>query len=72
MSARRLMNGMMGKLQFLLFVNGEAIQGIDMNHRDVLLQKKQLQDRKMTLELCGLQAEFCIRGIQPDCLFTGS
>ena len=37
--------------QFLLFVNGEAIQGIDMNHRDVLLQNKAVAGQKMTLEL---------------------
>ncbi len=39
--------------QFLLFVNGEVIQGIDMNHRDVLLSTA--AKAKDTLEI-GLQS----------------
>ncbi|MDE7331924.1 MAG: alpha-mannosidase [Lachnospiraceae bacterium] len=37
--------------QFLLFVNGEAVQGIDMNHRDVFLRPEAHAGEEMTLEL---------------------
>ncbi|MEG0124841.1 MAG: alpha-mannosidase [Clostridia bacterium] len=37
--------------QFLLFVNGEAIQGMDMHHRDVLLEKSAEGGKRYTLEL---------------------
>lgn len=37
--------------QFLLFVNGEAVQGIDMNHRDVFLCPEAHAGEEMTLEL---------------------
>lgn len=39
--------------QFLLFVNGEAVQGIDMNHRDVLLSTSAKEGEALEL---GLQA----------------
>ena len=35
--------------QFLLFVNGEAVQGIDMNHRDVLLRTSAAAGEEITL-----------------------
>jgi len=37
--------------QFLLFVNGEAIQGIDMNHRDVFLRPEAREGEELVLEL---------------------
>lgn len=37
--------------QFLLFVNGKATQGIDMNHREVLLSRKATAGETLTLEL---------------------
>ena len=37
--------------QFLLFVNGEAVQGIDMNHRDVFLCPAARGGEELTLEL---------------------
>lgn len=37
--------------QFLLFVNGKIVQGIDMNHREVLLTDKAEAGEKLTLEL---------------------
>ncbi len=37
--------------QFLLFVNGEPVQGIDMNHREVYLREKGRAGEKLTLEL---------------------
>ncbi|MEG1967575.1 MAG: alpha-mannosidase, partial [Clostridia bacterium] len=37
--------------QFLLFVNGEAVQGMDMHHRDVLLEKSAEGGKRYTLEL---------------------
>ncbi len=37
--------------QFLLFVNGEAVQGIDMNHRDVFLSPSAKAGEELTLEL---------------------
>ncbi|MDE6944441.1 MAG: alpha-mannosidase, partial [Lachnospiraceae bacterium] len=37
--------------QFLLFVNGEVVQGIDMNHRDVFLRLKAQAGEELTLEL---------------------
>ncbi len=37
--------------QFLLFVNGKAVQGIDMNHRHVLLERCAVEGTKYTLEL---------------------
>ncbi|MDE6994353.1 MAG: alpha-mannosidase [Lachnospiraceae bacterium] len=37
--------------QFLLFVNGEAVQGIDMNHRDVFLRPQARAGEELTLEL---------------------
>ena len=37
--------------QFLLFVNGEAVQGIDMNHRDVFLRPAARGGEELTLEL---------------------
>lgn len=37
--------------QFLLFVNGEAVQGIDMNHRDVFLRPQARAGEKLVLEL---------------------
>ena len=37
--------------QFLLFVNGEIVQGIDMNHRDVLLSRSAEAGQPLCLEL---------------------
>lgn len=37
--------------QFLLFVNGVATQGIDMNHRDVYLSEKAVAGEKLVIEL---------------------
>lgn len=37
--------------QFLLFVNGEPVQGIDMNHREVFLREKARAGEKLTLDL---------------------
>ena len=37
--------------QFLLFVNGEAVQGIDMNHREVFLDPCAKAGEEITLEL---------------------
>ncbi len=37
--------------QFLLFVNGEAVQGIDMNHREVFLSPCAKAGEEITLEL---------------------
>lgn len=37
--------------QFLLFVNGKVTQGIDMNHRDVLLSNNAVAGEELTLEL---------------------
>ncbi len=37
--------------QFLLFVNGEAVQGIDMNHREVFLNPCAKAGEEITLEL---------------------
>ena len=37
--------------QFLLFVNGEIVQGIDMNHRDVLLSRSAEASQPLCLEL---------------------
>lgn len=37
--------------QFLLFVNGEAVQGIDMNHREVLLNTEAKAGEELVLEL---------------------
>lgn len=37
--------------QFLLFVNGKVIQGIDMNHREVLLSTEAAAGEELTLEL---------------------
>ncbi len=37
--------------QFLLFVDGEAIQGVDMNHRDVLVARRAEAGRTYCLEL---------------------
>lgn len=37
--------------QFLLFVNGEATQGIDMNHKDVFLREKAVAGEEFVLEL---------------------
>ncbi|MDE7339093.1 MAG: alpha-mannosidase [Lachnospiraceae bacterium] len=37
--------------QFLLFVNGEAVQGIDMNHRDVFLCAEAKAGEELLLEL---------------------
>ena len=37
--------------QFLLFVNGEIVQGIDMNHRDVLLSRSAQAGQPLCLEL---------------------
>ena len=37
--------------QFLLFLNGEIIQGIDMNHREVLLTRKATAGAKYALDL---------------------
>jgi len=37
--------------QFLLFVNGEAVQGIDMNHRDVFLREKAVDGEKLEIGL---------------------
>lgn len=37
--------------QFLLFVNGEVVQGIDMNHRDVLLSESAVAGEELVLEL---------------------
>ena len=35
--------------QFLLFVNGKATQGIDMNHRDVFLSPSAVAGEELTL-----------------------
>lgn len=37
--------------QFLLFVNGEIVQGVDMNHRDVLLSRSAEAGQPLCLEL---------------------
>ncbi len=37
--------------QFLLFVNGTAVQGIDMNHREVLLRESAVAGEELVLEL---------------------
>lgn len=37
--------------QFLLFVNGEIVQGVDMNHRDVLLSPSAQAGQPLCLEL---------------------
>ena len=37
--------------QFLLFVNGEIVQGVDMNHRDVLLSRSAEASQPLCLEL---------------------
>lgn len=37
--------------QFLLFVNGTPIQGMDMNHREVFLSEKTKAGERLTLEL---------------------
>lgn len=37
--------------QFLLFVNGEVVQGIDMNHRDVFLCPEAREGEELILEL---------------------
>lgn len=37
--------------QFLLFVNGEAVQGIDMNHREVFLCPAAKAGEELTIEL---------------------
>ena len=37
--------------QFLLFVNGEIVQGVDMNHRDVLLSRSAQAGQPLCLEL---------------------
>ncbi len=37
--------------QFLLFVNGEPVQGIDMNHREVFLREKARAGEVLTLDL---------------------
>ncbi len=37
--------------QFLLFVNGEPVQGIDMNHREVLLSRSAVAGEEVSLEL---------------------
>lgn len=37
--------------QFLLFVNGEVVQGIDMNHRDVFLRREAKAGEELELEL---------------------
>lgn len=37
--------------QFLLFVNGEATQGIDMNHKEVFLREKAVAGEELVLEL---------------------
>lgn len=37
--------------QFLLFVNGEVVQGIDMNHRDVLLRSQAEAGEELALDL---------------------
>ncbi len=37
--------------QFLLFVNGEVVQGIDMNHREVFLSPCAKEGEELTLEL---------------------
>ena len=37
--------------QFLLFVNGKVIQGMDMNHREVLLSESAVPGETLTLEL---------------------
>lgn len=37
--------------QFLLFVNGEPVQGVDMNHREIFLRKKAVAGEELVLEL---------------------
>lgn len=37
--------------QFLLFVNGEAVQGIDMNHREIFLRESAVAGEEIVLEL---------------------
>lgn len=50
--------------QFLLFVNGKAVQGIDMNHREVLLSECGASGEELVLELQSytgiLHREFCL------------
>lgn len=37
--------------QFLLFVNGEPVQGVDMNHREIFLRQKAVAGEELVLEL---------------------
>ena len=37
--------------QFLLFVNGTATQGMDMNHKEVFLREKAVAGEELVLEL---------------------
>ncbi len=37
--------------QFLLFVNGEVVQGADMNHREVLLREKATAGEKLLIDI---------------------
>lgn len=62
--------------QFLLFVNEQAVQGIDMNHREVLLDGSAVAGQKLRIDLQSytgtLHSEFHLiaelRDINPDIL----
>lgn len=51
--------------QFLLFVNGEILQGIDMNHRECLITRNAVAGETLTIELQAytgiLHQEFALR-----------
>lgn len=51
--------------QFLLFVNGEVLQGIDMNHRECLITRSAAAGETLTIELQAytgiLHQEFALR-----------
>ena len=51
--------------RFLLFVDGKVTQGVDMNHRDILLDRCAKGGQKYRLELQSytgtLHTEMCIR-----------
>lgn len=51
--------------QFIIFVNGEAVQGIDMNHRECLLTRSAKAGETLTIELQAytgiLHEEFALR-----------
>lgn len=62
--------------QFLLFVNGVAVQGVDMNHKDVLMQEEARAGEELVLELQAytgiLHNEFSlfVKAMEQDALIT--